>query len=87
MILQLQIYVPTTQNILKCILIYFLSLIIFLTFLKFGSRQAPKSVDPELCHSEKLFFRLFFGENPHFHPFRPNVDPPWKAMDLSFLTV
>ena len=76
-ILQLKIYVPTTQNILKYILIYFLSLIIFLTFLKIGSRQAPKSVDPKLCHSEKLFFKLFFGENPHFHPSRANVDPPF----------
>ena len=49
---------------------------ILMTLLKFGSQQAPKSVDPESCHSKNLFFRLFFGENPHFHPFRPNVDPP-----------
>ena len=50
---------------------------ILMTLLKFGSQQAPKSVDPESCHSKNLFFRLFFGENPHFHPFRPNVDPPF----------
>ena len=50
---------------------------ILMTLLKFGSQQAPKSVDPESCHSKNLFFRLFFGENHHFHPFRPNVDPPF----------
>ena len=48
-----------------------------MTLLNFESQQAPKPVDPELCHSKKLFLRLFFGKNPHFHPFWPNVDPPF----------
>ena len=47
-----------------------------MTLLNFESQQAPKPVDPELCHSKKLFLRLFFGKNPHFHPFWSNVDPP-----------
>ena len=25
---------------------------------------------------KKAGFRLFFGENPHFHPFRPDIDSP-----------
>ena len=50
---------------------------ILMTLLKFGSQQAPKSVDPESCHSKKLFCRLFFGENPRFQPFRPKEDPPF----------
>ena len=30
---------------------------ILMTLLIFGSQQAPKSVDPDSCHSKKLFFR------------------------------
>ena len=33
---------------------------ILMTLLKFGSQQAPKSVDPESCHSKMLLFVLFF---------------------------
>ena len=43
---------------------------------KYGCQTPPKSVDPDLCPSKKLFFDHFFSENLSFDPFRPHLPPP-----------
>ena len=43
---------------------------------KYGCQTPPKSVDPDLCPSKKLFFGHFFWENLSFDPFRPHLPPP-----------
>ena len=43
---------------------------------KYGCQTPPKSVDPDLCHSKKLFFGHFFWENLSFDPFRHHLPPP-----------
>ena len=43
---------------------------------KYGCQTPPKSVDPDLCPSKKLFFGHFFWENLSFDPFRHHLPPP-----------
>ena len=84
---------PCTQLISKIMFQFFQNTCGSQRYLqKYGCQTPPKSVDPDLCPSKKLFFGHFFWENLSFDPFRHHLPPPhdihrWKAMDLTLHVV
>ena len=84
---------PCTQLISKIMLPFFQNTCGKQRYLqKYGCQTPPKSVDPDLCPSKKLFFGHFFWENLSFDPFRPHLPPPmiyivgklWISAFMSF---
>ena len=84
---------PCTQLISKIMFQFFQNTCGSQRYLqKYGCQTPPKSVDPDLCPSKKLFFGHFFWENLSFDPFRPHLPPPmiyivgklWISAFMSF---
>ena len=68
---------PCTQLISKIMFQFFQNTCGSQRYLqKYGCQTPPKSVDPDLCPSKKLFFGHFFWENLSFDPFRHHLPPP-----------